>query len=53
MTENTEIKPKTKVIGVRMPIDMVEYIEEQAEREHRTFSGQLLYIVSKDQIKGE
>ncbi len=40
-------KDKTTTKAVRMPDDLVEAIEELANNEHRTFSGQLLYLLER------
>ena len=38
---------QTKQIGMRMPFDLVQWLEAQAEKEHRSFSSQINYLVAK------
>jgi len=39
------MKPWTKHVTVRIPTLLVELADKQAEKEHRTFSGQINHIL--------
>lgn len=38
---------ETKQIGMRMPFDLVEWLEAQAAAQHRSFSSQINFIVAQ------
>lgn len=41
------MKKETEIKGIRMPIELIKKIEESAEKETRTFSAQVIYIIKK------
>ena len=41
------MKKETELKGIRMPKDLIQKIEESAEKETRTFSAQVIYIIKK------
>lgn len=41
MKEGTELK------GIRIPVSLIEKIVKSAEKEERTFSQQVIYIIRK------
>lgn len=42
---------ETKQIGMRMPLDLVEWLESQAAPQHRSFSSQINFIVAQAKEK--
>lgn len=42
-----KMKKETELKGIRMPIELIKKIEESAEKETRTFSAQVIYIIKK------
>lgn len=41
------MKEETEHKGIRIPVNIIKKIEESAEKEQRTFSQQVIYILKK------
>lgn len=41
------MKKETELKGIRIPVELIKKIEESAEKETRTFSAQVIYIIKK------
>jgi CopG-like RHH_1 or ribbon-helix-helix domain, RHH_5 len=41
------MKQETKRVTFDMPLDLYELLSKEADKEERTISGQLIYIVKK------
>lgn len=40
-------KQQTQMKGVRMPLDLIQKVQESADKETRTFSAQVIHIIKK------